>query len=289
MDINYSLFEYQFAIGELALGKQPLSRQDALKTVINEDFLRLHRFVFSNKVGRKKYVREYMWAQEKVVIVFKFGYLRNVCTQKPSWDVEQKSDFPHCVVVVSLENSSPYIVIANYESSFKDASEVAKLIEHGLNSSFYGRGLLVKIKPCGSKNTDAELWADYMFKTYSQARIYKALTEESLEKYEQNNKKSDFRQFVVEEDKADEVMTLLHKYIRGKKKPKDIMRPLRAAIYANAISPDISINDFRKEFGNIMDRYSSLFSKYKKKETSSYDNDDLYKDMKEKFIKIMNW
>ena len=285
MNISYGIFKYQFASGELELGGVPLKTKDALQTVMIEDYLRENRLDFTCTKRHWDYKREYMWIPEPdgVVTVFKFGYERDTDVDKSRWSLKKRMEFPHCVVVMSLKVNSPYILIWDYEKAFKSADEVAGIMEKALNVCFEGRGISISLLPCGD-DAAAEHWMSYMWKMYTKARRDKDSTIKSLYHYERRKSSPSFRAAVLFEERADEVIALLHKFIKGKTSPKDIMRPIRAAIRVGAIR-NISITEFRLEFGDIMDRYTSLFSKYKKPGTTSYVDDPQYEEMKRQFQK----
>ena len=185
MQINYEIYKYRFAGGELELGGLPLKPKAALETVLIEDYLREHKFRFANARCKTDYIREYMWIPEPdgVVTVFKFGYQRHTSEDKSHWSLRRKMEFPHCVIVVSHRESSPFILIWGYEKAFKSANEVAELLGNALNSSFRGRGISINLSPCGD-DEEADHWMKYMVKTYQKAKGHKNSTDRRLKDYE---------------------------------------------------------------------------------------------------------
>ena len=239
MQINYEIYKYRFAGGELELGGLPLKPKAALETVLIEDYLREHKFRFANSRCKMDYIREYMWIPEPdgVVTVFKLGYQRHTSEDKSYWSLRKKMEFPHCVVVVSHRESSPFILIWGCEKAFKSADEVAELLENALNSSFRGRGISINLSPCGD-DAEAGHWMKYMVKTYQKAKGHKNSTDRRLKDYERLKLKktaADFRSCVTDLDNADIIVSMIRKYMKGKLEPKDVFMPIAAAIEAKVI------------------------------------------------------
>ena len=94
-----------------------------------------------------------------------------------------------------------------------------------------------------------------------------------------------FRSAIVAEEYADEITVLLHKLMKGKSAPKDIMRPIRAAIDAGVLRP-ITYMEFKEEFGDVMKNNYSLLYKYINEDYTKYENEKIFNDMKRKFENI---
>ena len=239
MHINFELYKYQLAGGELELGVVPLKSAVALETVMIEDYLWHDKFNFLAK-DNVVYNREYMWIPYPggVVTVFKLGYQRSTKAEKSRWSIKKKMDFPHCVVVISHLELSPYILIWGYDKAFKSASEVANLLENALNRSFKGRGISISLSPCGKDDTEANHWMNYMLKTYQKASELKNSTIKRLTDYEgikRHKTSADFRSSITNPEKADIIISTIRKYMKGKTEPRDILLPITAAIVAKVI------------------------------------------------------
>ena len=236
---NYSLFKYQFGSGELEMGECPLKRKNALERVMIEDYLRENRLVFTNIKRNIDYMREYMWipTPDGEVTVFKFGYERKCNANKSRWSTRKLVDFPHCVIVLSLKESSPYILVWGFEESFKSADKVIGVLGDALNTRFYGRGISISITPCDHHDIDAEDWGHDMLKVYQKTRKHKEVISTLL--HNSANKKrqisSDFKTCVEDPEKADAVIDMMHKYMKGKRDPKDIFMVVAAAEKAQVI------------------------------------------------------
>ena len=287
MHINYEIYKYRFAGGELELGGLPLKPRAALETVLIEDYLREHKFRFANARCKMDYIREYMWIPEPdgVVTVFKFGYQRHTSEDKSHWSLRKKMEFPHCVVVVSHRESSPFILIWGFEKAFKSADEVAELLGNALNSSFRGRGISINLSPCGD-DAEAGHWMKYMVKTYQKAKGHKNSTDRRLKDYERLKLKktaADFRSCVTDLDNADIIVSMIRKYMKGRLEPKDVFKPIAAAIEAKVIRrptwPEVS-----SEF-HLGESLESSFHRLTRDRCKTY-FDSTFFDMVEKFRSI---
>ena len=239
MHSNYLIYKYQFGSGELDMGEYPLKRKEALERVMIEDYLRENRLVFTNIKRNLDYLLEYMWipTPDGVVAVFKFGYERKCNASKSRWSIRKLVEFPHCVIVLSLKESSPYILVSGYEESFKSADKVMGVLSDALNTRFYGRGISISITPCDYHDIDAEDWGHDMLKVYQKANKHKeiisAMLNNSVNKRRQIS--CDFKTCVEDPEKADAIIALISKYMKGRKDPKDIFMSVAAAEKAQVI------------------------------------------------------
>jgi hypothetical protein len=98
------------------------------------------------------------------------------------------------------------------------------------------------------------------------------------------NKKA-FRSIVITEDIADEVMTWVNNYMKGKDSPKAIIAPLRAAKEAGAIIT-MTKAIFIDIFGELLGNSISAIDKYMPLSYNGY-SDEAYKQMKKRFAEIV--
>ena len=284
MHINFELYKYQFAGGELELGVAPLKSDVALETVMIEDYLWHDKFNFLAK-DTVTYNREYMWVPYPggVVTVFKLGYQRHTKEEKSQWSLKKKMDFPHCVVVISHQEPSPYILIWGYDKAFKSAGEVANLLENALNKSFKGRGISISLSPSGKDDVEANHWMDYMLKTYQKASELKNTTIRKLKNYDSIKRRktsADFRSCIPNPEKADIIISTIRKYMKGKTEPRDIFLPIAAAIVAKVIRRP-SWPEASSEF-QLSDKLESSFHRLTRVHCKTY-QDSAFDNMVEKF------
>ena len=98
--------------------------------------------------------------------------------------------------------------------------------------------------------------------------------------------KVDFKSIVIVEAIAPEVKALLDRYIKGKKKPKQIMAPFRAAKDAGAIGK-LTKSIFIKTYGNILGNSISVVDKYMSDNYIWDVRDKVYIKMRDEFMKLV--
>lgn len=103
---------------------------------------------------------------------------------------------------------------------------------------------------------------------------------------EDRNMKADFKSIVIAEKIADDVLKLIDLYIKGKKLPKAIIAPFRAAKDAGAIGK-LTKSVFRKTFGDILGNSISALDKYMSDDYRWNEKDSVYNEMKNEFRKLV--
>ena len=98
--------------------------------------------------------------------------------------------------------------------------------------------------------------------------------------------RADFKSVVIADKIADDVMRLLDMYIKGKKSPKSIVCPFRAAKDAGAIGK-LTKSVFKKTYGNILGNSISALDKYMSDDYCWNENDSVYSEMKKEFRKLV--
>ena len=255
----YELYRYQYVSGELGFGRKPLPKHGmALETVMIEDFDNVEKLQFTTSKGNMKFTHEYMWVPEPdgVVTVFKLRY-------------ERETGFSHSVIVASLRPSSPFILIWGYDKSLRWAYEALK---NALNSAFKGRGIAFRMSPC-KHDAEAERWMNYMWKTYEKAKKHKDSTTSMLKQYEGmtlSKPTADFRSCVNNSEKADAVIEMIGKYMKDKHEPRDIIRPIAAAIAADVIRKPTWL-EITSQF-HLNDRLESSYYRLIRDHCKTYSN-----------------
>jgi hypothetical protein len=91
------ILSYQLGKGGLPF----IERQGALERVLREDSLKEEEFSFASKDGGTNYVHEYLWYPNANISVMRLGYVENY-------------NYQYCIVVVSMDEMFPYIVVHDY-------------------------------------------------------------------------------------------------------------------------------------------------------------------------------
>lgn len=103
---------------------------------------------------------------------------------------------------------------------------------------------------------------------------------------EDKKRSADFKSVVIAEKIADDVMKLIDVYIKGKKLPKAIVCPFRAAKDAGAIGK-LTKSVFKKTYGDILGNSISALDKYMSDDYKWNENDSVYAEMKKEFRKLV--
>jgi hypothetical protein len=100
------------------------------------------------------------------------------------------------------------------------------------------------------------------------------------------NKKA-FRSIVVSDANADEVMALIKKYMKGKKTPKSLIAPLKAARVACAVIK-VTKTMFKEIFGNILGKSISSLDRYMSDNYEWDSKDMVFNEMVNEFAILVN-
>lgn len=274
---NYSeMYRYQYVSGELEFGRKPLPKHDmALETVMIEDFDHAVELKFTSSKGNANFKHEYVWSPKSdgVVTVFKLG-------------LERETGFAFCTIVVSLRPSSPFILIWGYDKSLKWAYDALK---NALDNAFKGRGTLIKMSPC-NEDAEALFWKDYMEKVYEKAKKHKDSTISKIKEFENiklGKTAPDFRSCVNNYEKANVVIETIGRYMKGKQGPKDIFRPIAAAIAANVVR-NPTWPEMASQF-NLDHSLKSSFQRLIRKDCKTYIGNHLFDEMVIEFRKFKSF
>ena len=104
------------------------------------------------------------------------------------------------------------------------------------------------------------------------------------ELFKKKKKVPDFRDAIIDKEKASKIIAILHEMIDGCTQAKDVVRPIRAAIAAGLMRCP-TWTEFHKEFPNAICSKSSL-ERLKKEDNSSYVGCELFKSLVEKLSQI---
>ena len=158
------ILSYQLGKGGLPF----IERQGALERVLREDSLKEEEFCFASKDGGTSYVHEYLWYPNANISVMRLGYVENY-------------NYQYCIVVVSMDEMFPYIVVHDYQQVFKDAAEVEDTICYSLKKAL-GRCLeCISISQCYDE--EAIKWVIHGYEVYQSAVTDKKRLETKLTNY----------------------------------------------------------------------------------------------------------
>ncbi len=244
--MDKKIFKIQLYNRELTLGETVFAeRFDAFEHVFKEDAMRINSLAFTDGKSSELFVHEYMWLPLGGITNIKLGYLREIDVLEPFWDDTKETNYPHCVVLISLRNYNPYIAISNYDQAFKTADKVAEILVHTLDRALKRYGVGIKISP--NKDKKGEEWADFMVAEYLDAKLYQHHKIERLENYGKPKERRGLETIVIDYRKADIVIEKIRELMKGKTEPRDFMMPLTAAVKATVIN-EPTYGEFKRWF-----------------------------------------
>ncbi len=225
-------------------------------------------------------------ASEVVRVVCKAGFQNNSdyvfeCAQPPKdgmflFNVTRKTDGFSTLVFFDTRTKPNFIWVENVFDNELDITirQFVKMLGKTVSAASYAYGWKVWLeKYVPNELQDLQLFHDAL---------------EYVNAYMNNevilNKKA-FRSIVITDDIADEVMTWVNNYMKGKESPKAIIAPLRAAKEAGAIIT-MTKAIFIDIFGELLGNSISAIDKYMPLSYNGY-GDEAYKQMKKRFAEIV--
>ena len=294
MNSKFHYFDCQFIPEQLYLGEHTfLQGKEALARVMGEDFRLQKTLVLVHPRRQVAYHHEYVKSALKDFYIFRIFNQRIVKKSMENFHTKLELDYPYLYVVADFTGEEPMFRIENWAEVVKSTEEVVSVLTYSMNVVLKGYGWKLKLVPSKRKPQESKVLNSMkekylnmprtMGELYGQKCIEKLMpvkTEDTLKNT------SGFRSAIIAEEYADEITDLLHKFMKGKSAPKDIMRPVRAAIDAGVLRP-LSYLEFKQEFGSILGNSISSLNKYINKEYTGFKKDSLYEMMKQKFIRIL--
>lgn len=294
MNSKFHYFDCQFIPEQLYLGEHTfLQGKEALARVMGEDFRLQKTLVLVHPRRQVAYYHEYVKSALKDFYIFRIFNQRIVKKSMENFHTKLELDYPYLYVVADFTGEEPMFRIENWTEVVKSTEEVVSVLTYSMNVVLKGYGWRLKLVPSKRKPQESKLLNSMKEKYLNMPRTMGELygprcieklmpikTEDTLKNT------SGFRSAIIAEEYADEITDLLHKFMKGKSAPKDIMRPVRAAIDAGVLRP-LSYLEFKQEFGSILGNSISSLNKYINKEYTGFKKDSLYEMMKQKFIRIL--
>ena len=291
---NFHLFDCQFDAEQLFLGGHCcLQGKEVLEKLFKEDFRKPRTLLLVHPKKYFAYYHEYVKSPQRKTYIIRVCNQRILKRAAAHFCTKLELDHPYLLVIVDLTGEHPRFMIEKCKYVAESAEEVALVLAHSLNIVLKSVGWKMKLKT----RKEADYSVPLLLRTTIEncmrmprtlEELYGADTIDRIMPTRKKEKKntSDFRSAIILEDYADEILDLLHKLIKGKRNPKDIMRPFRAAIYAGMLGK-ITKSAFVNEFGDILGNSISAVCKYTNKKCRSYDDDPLFEKMKGLFLTVV--
>lgn len=172
-------------------------------------------------------------------------------------------------VLIDTRLFPSFVLIEKNNDMLQMSKEVTKVVERSLNHAANKYGWQAKLKE------------NQLNVVHDVALFYSA-----MEYVKDPKMRADFKSVVIVDKIADDVMKQIDMYIKGKKLPKAIIRPFRAAKDAGAIGK-LTKTVFKKTYGNILGNSISALDKYLSDDYCWNENDSVYSEMKKEFGKLV--
>jgi len=291
---NFHLFDCQFDAVQLFLGGHCCLRgKEVLEKLFCEDFRKPRTLLLVHPKKSFAYYHEYVKSPQSNTYIIRVYNQRILKRAETHFRTKLELDHPYLLVIVDLTGEHPRFMIEKCEYVAESTEEVAQVLTHSLNIVMKGVGWKIRLKARKEKDDSVPLLLrktieNCMKMPRTMEELYGADAIDRMMPMRKKEKKntSDFRSAIIFEDYADEMLDLLHKLIKGKRNPKDIMRPFRAAMYAGMLGK-ITKRAFVNEFGDILGNSISAVCKYTNNKCHSYDDDPLFEKMKGLFLTVV--
>ena len=195
--------------------------------------------------------------------------------------------FPYLYVILDCRQETPTIMIEDYKEVPSSLEEVVAVITFSINMAMESKGWKMKLMKQGGELSPIP----FSLRSVMEPLLDKPRTIEEFhgvdnmcELFKKKKKVPDFRDAIIDKEKASKIIAILHEMIDGCTQAKDVVRPIRAAIAAGLMRCP-TWTEFHKEFPNAICSKSSL-ERLKKEDNSSYVGCELFKSLVEKLSQI---
>lgn len=181
----------------------------------------------------------------------------------------KKTDLSRLDVLIDTRMYPGFVLIEKRKDRLEDIPEIIDVMERSFN------GIACKYN-WGAKLQEYKTNEVQYLEEFISAMAY----------LNERDEKVDFQSIVIAETIAPAVKALIDRFIRGKKKPKQIMAPFRAAKDAGAIGK-LTKSIFIKTYGNILGNSISVVDKYMSDNYLWDVKDKVYIKMRDEFKKLV--
>lgn len=240
---HFHLFDCQFDAEQLFLGGHCcLQGKEVLEKLFKEDFRNPGTLLLVHPKKSFAYYHEYAKCPQNKTYIIRVYNQRILKRAAAHFCTKLELDHPYLLVIVDLTGEHPRFMIEKCEYVAESTEEVAQVLTHSLNFILKGVGWKMKMKPREVRDDSVPL----LLRTTIENCMRMPRTLEELYgkdaidiimpkvKKEKKNT-SDFRDVIIKKEKVEPMMVMLHRMIEGKTTPKETIKPIMAAIVANAI------------------------------------------------------
>ena len=289
---EFDIYTCQFVSRGLFFGDEGLPLPyKVLAKVMDDDYKVVNRIRLTDKKTKRQYYHETAKDPVNNTYFIRVANKRMLTVPDEHCGTKTEIEHPYLYVFVIAGLEQPLIMIEKCRVCPQASCEVARVLSQSLTKMLAKSGWTLILRKCETTDTHAQCMTAMGYMMDDPVKDINTIEElhghemaGKLLKKKRRPKRLNFRNCINNKTYADTIIRLLHEYIDGKTKPKDIMRPIRAALVAKAIRK-VTLKEFESEFGNIMNDSSTMFDNYQNLTMDYFKDDKMYEEMLEVFAK----
>jgi hypothetical protein len=287
---EFDIYTCQFVSRGLFFGDEGLPLPyKVLAKVMDDDYKVVNRIRLTDKKTKRQYYHETAKDPVNNTYFIRVANKRMLTVPDEHCGTKTEIEHPYLYVFVIAGLEQPLIMIEKCRVCPQASGEVARVLSQSLTKMLAKSGWTLILRKCETTDTHAQCMTAMGYMMDDPVKDINTLEElhghemaGKLLKKKRRPKRLNFRNCINNKTYADTIIRLLHEYIDGKTKPKDIMRPIRAALVAKAIRK-VTLKEFESEFGDIMNDSSTMFDNYQNLTLDYFKDDKMYEEMLEVF------
>ena len=240
---NFHLFDCLFDAEQLFLGGHCCLRgKEVLEKLFSENFRNPRALLLVHPKKSFAYYHEYVKSPQNKTYIIRVFNQRILKRAAAHFCTKLELDHPYLLVIVDLTSEHPRFMIEKCEYVAESTEEVAKVLTHSLNIVMKGVGWKIRLKARKEKDDSVPLLLrktieNCMRMPRTMEELYGADANDRIMPTRKKEKKttSDFRDVIIKKEKTEPIIVMLHRMIEGKTTPKETIKPIMAAIVADAI------------------------------------------------------
>ena len=287
---EFDIYTCQFVSRGLVFGDDGLPLPyKVLAKVMDEDYQGMNRIRLMDKKTKRQYYHETAKDPINNTYFVRVANERTLVVPDEHCGTKTEIEHPYLYVFVLAGLERPLVMIEKCRVCPQAGSEVARVLGQSISSIMAKSGRIMTLKKCETNDTHAQCLTAMGYMMDDPVKDINTLEElhgyevtGTLLKKKRGPKRLNFRNCINNKTYADTIIRLLHEYIDGKTKPKDIMRPIRAALEVGAIRK-VTLKEFESEFGDIMNDSSTMFDNYQNLTLDYFKDDKMFEKMRDVF------
>ena len=289
---EFDIYTCQFVSRGLFFGDEGLPLPyKVLAKVMDDDYKGADKIRLTDKKTKRQYYHETAKDPVNNTYFIRVANKRMLTVPDEHCGTKTEIEHPYLYVFVIAGLEQPLIMIEKCRVCPQASGEVARVLSQSLTKMLAKSGWTLILRKCETTDTHAQCLTAMGYMMDDPVKDINTLEElhghenvGNLLKKKRGPKRLNFRNCINNKTYADTIIRLLHEYIDGKTKPKDIMRPIRAALEVGAIRK-VTLKEFESEFGDIMNDSSTMFDNYQNLTLVYFKDEKMFNDMRDVFAK----